>query len=49
MFWASEAFSNHDYMPWSQAKTATGSQNNIWDTIASCRKDPVACRETSAN
>ena len=34
---------------WNQARTATGSQNNSWDTIASCRKDPVSCRETGAN
>ena len=42
----------HDCMPeikLIQAKTATGSQNNFWDTIASCHKDPVACRETGAN
>ena len=44
MFWASGALSNHDCMYWDQAKTATGSQNNFWDTIASCRKilSPVA-------
>ena len=49
MFWASGALSNHDCMPWNQAKTATGSQNDFWDTTASCRKDPVACRKTDAN
>ena len=36
-------------MPWNQAKTDTESQNNFWDTIASCRKDPVTCRKTGAN
>ena len=36
-------------MHWDQAKTATGSQKHFRDTIASCRKDPVVCRETGAN
>ena len=43
MFWASGALSIHDCMPWNQAKATTVLQNNVWDTLASCRRDPVAC------
>ena len=45
----SGALSNHDSVSWNQARTATWSQNNFWDTIASCRKESVACRETGAD
>ena len=31
------------------SKASTGSQNTFWDSVAPCRKGPVACRKTGAN